>query len=62
MPVQAAFKRPAATTGPAEASAGDSAMDWDAVKPEDRTLIEQACHLLPTPLHSVDSSVVGVQN
>ena len=52
VPVQAAFKRPAATNGP-EALAVDSAMDWDAVKPEDRTLIEQArltILLLYTPL------------
>lgn len=40
VPVQAAFKRPVAGSG-IEASALDSTMDWDAVKPEDRTLIEQ---------------------
>ncbi|KAL3144948.1 hypothetical protein ABBQ32_003454 [Trebouxia sp. C0010 RCD-2024] len=37
---QAAFKRPVAGSGP-EVTAVDSSMDWDAVKPEDRTLIEQ---------------------
>lgn len=38
--IQAAFKRPVAGSGP-EVTAVDSSMDWDAVKPEDRTLIEQ---------------------
>ena len=42
VPVQAAFKRPVTGNG-SDASAVDSATDWDAVKAEDRTLIEQAC-------------------
>ena len=54
MLVQAAFKRPVAGSG-IEVSALDSTMDWDAVKPEDRTLIEQVCLLMPL-LHSISPS------
>lgn len=54
MLVQAAFKRPVAGSGP-DVTAVDSSMDWDAVKPEDRTLIEQVslCMLLLVPLFTV---------